>query len=299
MTLQEVLTELGIRFAEGGQHRHVRPGWIGMDCPWCGPGSEKFHLGLNLEGRYGRTATCFRCGPHRIGDSLALASGRPLREVLGLLGNTPGKAPSSALEGRRRAGRVKIPPGLKSALEGPFRGYLAGRGFDPEGVVSLWGVKALSGDAGRLAWRLWIPVRVAGEVVSWTTRAIGKRVPKYLSAGPDEEKLGHKTLLYGADLAPGPAVIVVEGPLDAWAVGPGAVATFGLSVTREQVAAIGKHPLRVICFDAEPEAQVRARLLARELESLPGSTRVVELETGKDPAEADRAELDELRRLLK
>jgi hypothetical protein len=51
-----------------------------------------------------------------------------------------------------------------------------------------------------------------------------------------------------------------------------------------------------VCFDGEPEAQARARTLARTLSLYPGVTWNVKLESGEDPATADQEEIKELRK---
>ncbi len=62
-----------------------------------------------------------------------------------------------------------------------------------------------------------------------------------------------------------------------------------------QLRAIAEFPVRAICFDAEPEAQRRAAALAEQLALFPGQTHVVLLQTGKDAAGADPAEVAEIR----
>jgi DNA primase len=135
---------------------------------------------------------------------------------------------------------------------------------------------------------------LGGETVSWTTRAVGTDPRRYISAAPEQEKVNHKTLLYGEELA-GHAIVVVEGPIDAWAIGPGAVAIMGLHTTPEQIHRIGSHPLRAICCDNEMAALHRAERMACVLQQFPGETYIVQLETGKDPAEAEQGEIDEIR----
>jgi len=188
---------------------------------------------------------------------------------------------------------VKLPSGLQPLLE-PHRAYLKGRGFDPDATAKLWGLRSI-GMSGRLQWRIWIPITLDGELVSWTTRSIGRHTfQRYVSARPDEEVVPHKSVLYGADLARH-AVIVCEGPTDAWRIGPGGCCLFGLNWTAEQVTEIGSFPVRAICFDRGEMS--RARRLASELEGWSGETHVVELESGDDPATADPEELAELREL--
>lgn len=286
--IAEFLQRHRIDFREGGQHRHVRPGWVGFDCPHCGKGSGKFHAGVREDA--GRAA-CWRCGGKRPWELLGDLVGIPwyeVREALVSLDRLPGQRLATVPVGKG----VKYPYGLQPLLA-PHRRYLVGRGFDPDVISLLWGVQSI-GPVGRLSWRLWIPIHSEGKVVSWTTRAIGERDARYVSAAPDEESVHHKTLLYGEDLA-AHAVVVVEGPFDAWRIGPGAVAMLGLKITPEQVSRIGKHPLRAICCDRELSALRRAERLACSLSQYPGETYVVELETGKDPADADQYEVDQIR----
>jgi DNA primase len=160
----------------------------------------------------------------------------------------------------------------------------------------VWGVRGL-GVAGRLSWRLFLPIHLNTEQVSWTTRSVGEVEPgkRYLTAGVKESRMNPKALLYGEDLARH-AIVVVEGPLDAMRIGPGAVATLGLKVSRAQVLRMSKYPVRVVLFDSEPQAQRTARKLCRDLEVFPGATYRVEVESGKDPGECSQGEIDEIRK---
>ena len=290
MNIQEILDQYGIAYKTGGEHRHVRQGWIGVNCPWCGHGSiDGFHLGINLINNY---AVCWRCGYHRMGDVLAELLRISLPEALNLLG-TAERAGGSPEKAVRPPGRVKLPQGLQR-LRRSHRAYLVERGFDPAEIVRLWGVQGISINA-RLSWRLFIPIHQRGEIVSWTTRSIGGyNTERYISASPDEESVPHRDILYGADYARH-SVVVCEGPTDVWRIGPGAVATLGLGYSRWQLLAIAEYPVRAICFDREPAATKRAKKLAGELTAFPGLTTVIELQTGDDAADADAGEVAEIR----
>jgi len=172
--------------------------------------------------------------------------------------------------------------------------YLIKRGFDPVITEKLWGVKGIS-LSSRLAWRLWIPIYYRGELVSWTTRDINDNSGlRYISASKDEEKIPHKNLLYGEDLAHH-AIIIHEGPLDAWKTGPGGVAIMGLLWTPAQFQKMIQYPVRVVCFDNEIEAQKRADKLANELKCYPGETHIIQIESGEDVAAASEEEVAEIR----
>jgi DNA primase len=170
------------------------------------------------------------------------------------------------------------------------------RGFDPGKVIETWGVRGI-GITAALSWRLWIPIHYKGEVVSWTTRGLGSGRSRYMTAKPSQEKMHHKELLYGEDYCdPHRGVIVHEGPIDVWATGEGSVATMGLTYTKAQVLRLAKYPVRAVCFDAEPAASRRASQLATALADFPGTTHIVHLESGKDPAEITFLEREQLRR---
>jgi len=288
MDLSAILTELHVPFKMVGEHEHTRVGWIQIDCPNCSPRSNHFRLGINLAHGY---CNCWQCGRLHLTDVLMEISQQSYHVVHELLGQTHWQrvAPKT----RTVRGRLKLPRGIQE-LQPPHRRYLRQRGFDPDEIVRLWRVCAL-GITSELSWCLWIPITHNDEVVSWTARTIGDRsAARYINAKSTQETIPAKNLLYGADYARH-AIVICEGPIDVWAIGPGAVAVMGLSYTRSQLVAMSKYPVRAICFDAEPDAQKRARKLARELQVFPGETHTVELESGKDAAEADPKEIEGLR----
>jgi len=285
--IRHILEDLGVHYADSG-HKHGRLGWVQVDCPWCGTGTDKFHLGISLE--TGASA-CWRCGKKNTAAVLAHYTGKSrsrMREIL----DTATLAPVP----HRPTGTYTPPHGVCAMLPGHMA-YLRGRGLDPHDMANLWGVRGtgrLGGEHRHLSWRLFIPITYHGAVVSWTTRSIKRVGQRYLSASMAEEAIPHKHILYGADYARH-AIIVHEGPLDVWATGPGAVATCGIAVTDAQIMAMSRYTMRVVCFDNESEAQARARALCANLAMFPGETHNVVLETGADAAEADKAEIRELR----
>lgn len=285
MTLPELLTELGIPFMPAGSHHHVRPGWTGADCPRCSPRSSRWRLGIRDDGRAGQ---CWQCGKVSVYEVLCELTTAPRGRVVELLRSLSGSVSIEPVVTRGKLQLPKAGPLLK-----PHRDYLRRRGFDPDEIADRYGVLGI-GVAKRLAWRLLLPVTLHDQIVSWTTRSLRSDGLRYISASPGEETLPLKSLLYNEDNA-GHAVIVVEGPIDVWAIGDGAVCTFGTAYTREQASRISRFARRVIVFDNEPGAQRQARKLCRELRCFPGETVNVVL-SGKDAAESSRKEINELRR---
>lgn len=269
-------------------HEHCRPGWIQIDCPYCSPGWGHFRMGFCT---YSPHFHCWACGHHQ---TLA---------VLSIITNLDWNTCKKLFDGvevdtryvPERAKDLINPKGL-SDLASPHANYLKGRGFDPKDLVSKWQIKSIS-VAPRLQWRIYIPIVYQGQVVSWTTRAIidAEGVLRYQSAAAYEETVNHKDLLYAEDLARN-AIIICEGPLDVWKIGPGAVATFGTGYTKAQVNKMVRYPVRVVCFDAQKDAQDQARKLCRELEVFPGDTYNVVLDSAKDAGAASVEELQELRK---
>jgi hypothetical protein len=288
MKVIDLLQQFNIPYKEHGEHHHTASGWVQIDCPWCSEDWGHFRLGIHLTWP---RAHCWTCGGHGLVETIRALTGLPwdkCRELTGgidreFVGGTP-------------RGKLILPNGV-GPLKRAHTKYLKSRGFDPDEISKLWGVMGI-GQGSSLPWRLFIPVHLNGEVVSWTTRSLTNDGLRYISAGSNEEALPAKHLLYGADLCSN-SVVVHEGPTDVWRTGPGAVATLGVSFSTAQLKRLSRFVLRVICFDGEPPAQQRALRLQRDLGVFPGETINVVLTTGKDPASCEGWEIRKLRRMLK
>lgn len=234
-------------------------------------------------------ASCWRCGSRR------------MSEVLWLLTDKRVGLKSSGLEyhhtkRERLTGAYKPLSGL-GPMTDIHKGYLLHRGYDWEIVENFWRVQATRHRWDSFLWRLFIPVYLDGQPVSWTTRSIAKDPGlRYISASEDEEAISHKTLLYGEEHCD-QTVIVVEGPLDVWAVGPGAVCTFGTAFTPQQLNRLAKYSRRILVYDAQGDTAGERAVegLGAALAMLPGTTDIVKLTTGSDPGSASCDELMELR----
>lgn len=285
MTLRDLLLEHRIPFAPAGHH-HITPGRIQVDCPLCSPNQRRWRLGIHESGRY---LHCWSCGRVPAANTLAELLNIPIGDVIRVLDAIiPQKRPET-----QSRGKLTLPDGLCN-LKGVHKDYLQARGFNPDEIASLWGVQGI-GIASRLTWRLFIPIQLGKKTVSWTTRALtDKSSAKYVSAKPEEESVSLKSVLYGEDMLQH-AAIIVEGPADAWRVGPGAVATLGATFTTAQIVRLIKYPIRVVCYDNDTTGRKKAKELTALLSPYPGETYNVCLETGKDPASASEKEVQKLR----
>lgn len=291
MNIVEILDELEIPYQESGHH-HCREGWVQIDCPLCSFGQEKWKCGLNLTYNY---ANCWQCGSMKLEYVLVNSiSGLEQSHVKNLLKDIK----VGSIITKEREGRLELPNRLLPLLN-LHRRYLKERKFDPDELEKRWGLMALGQRNDNLAWSIFIPVHKYGNIVSWTTRAIDKSVsPRYMYARDSQSTLPAKSLLYGEDFARN-TIIVVEGPFDVWRIGPGAVALFGTGFSNKQVERISRYPKRIICLDSELAAQRQAKKLAESLSPFPGETKIIELETGKDPDSASKKEIQELRSMLR
>lgn len=287
MNIDEILRQYNVEAKHVGEHEHARAGWLQVDCPKCSPKSGRFRLGINLHYVY---ANCWNCGPVNLASVLHQLTGQSYFKCKKWIsGFTRFHLRPEATSSK---GELVV-PSVVGDLKPPHRAYLRKRGFKPDHIKALWGVRGI-GPSAKYGWRIWIPIQYRGQVVAWTSRAISNAVsPKYLTAKPTQCAMNLRQLLYGIDYAR-QTIIVCEGPIDAWRIGPGAVATLGLGFSSAQVELMRKYPRRVICFDSTPDAQRRAKALAQRLK-ITGETHVVELETGKDAAEASEQEIAEFR----
>lgn len=288
MTAEEILEDLNVEFLREGHH-HCRPGWIQLDCPFCGKGAKKYHLGWNLIGGY---TNCWKCGGHSAQAVLiALGLNRDKAAEIGraITLGTP-------ITHERTRVSYTPPAGIGKILD-PHKKYLRDRGFDPKEIKRLWQIQGI-GISLRLNWRIFIPIILDGEAVSWTSRSIDpKAKQRYLSASAEQERINHKHLVYGQDFCRH-SVIVCEGPMDAWRIGPGAGALFGTAFSTAQVKRLIQHPNRYIVFDNEPRAQEQAEELASQLSVFPGTTENIILDAS-DPGSASDKEIRALRRIAK
>lgn len=289
MTFAELLEDLGVPTAdENNPHQGI--GWVNFDCPFCGRNSNSFHMGYNLAGGY---CNCWKCGGHKTVNVLMELSGKSFRECQQILNNLDTESPISAPK-IAHTGRLRIPQCVGPMQKAHYE-YLDSRRHNPHEIKRLWNVGGIGIAPGLFSWRLFIPIRYQFETVSWTTRAIGKRAaPRYINASTAQESMSAKTLLYGEEYCQH-TIIVCEGVFDAWRIGPGAVATLGMSFSQAQVLRISKYARRVICFDNSFDAQARAKELCRLLMSFPGETLRVNL-SGKDPDTSPETEIEELRK---
>lgn len=288
MTIQELLQNLGVEFVESG-NKHCRPGWIQLrNCPFCG--SSSYHLGYRFSPGY---FNCWKCGGHHVIPTLQKL-GVSHRDAQEFFHDKTGTLQPPQIEKVRTGYRE--PKGV-GELHPIHRAYLRGRGFNPYHIEKVWGIRGI-GIAHALSWRVFIPARHREVKVSWTSRSVGATPTlRYISAKPTEETICLKHLVYGLDFCRH-SIVIVEGPFDAWRIGPGAGALFGMNYSANQIQKLIQIPHRFVCFDSAPEAQRKARELAEQLSAFEGTTENILIDA-KDPGEASPREINLIRKVAR
>jgi DNA primase len=191
---------------------------------------------------------------------------------------------------------VDLPGG---PLTGVYRRYLRHRGFRPSEVAEHYGVRG-GPVVGAWRYRLIIPIVFGGRIVSFQGRDVtGHSDIKYKTLEVEKSVVDAKSMLYGLDDVPGDTVAVVEGVMDAWRIGPGAAATFGVGMTDAQTRLLARRFRRVtFVFDPEPAAQRRAERYAADLASMGLTVNVLDTELDHDPGSMSTDEVRDLRREL-
>lgn len=248
--------------------------WLALRCPWCH--DEEQHAAIK-DGK--NWLYCWRCGGHPLADSVAKLSTKPEHEVRTLLRqllrDTDVDILRPIVKRANAPDAVKWPAQCHDGLGHAHAHYLKKiRGFkNPRRIAALWSLRSTDMSERGWSWRIVAPFFIPGEesAVACQGRTLSDAVePRYRSLDDERCVIPVKHLLYGEDLVPGESVIVVEGPIDAWKVGPGAVSCSGTGWTREQLMRLSRFSNRFICFDNEPTAQEKAEELAATLSALDG-----------------------------
>lgn len=281
---EAILNQLNIPYWTSGKNNVE--GCLTIHCPCCpedDPDPSR-HGNLNPEtGSY----SCWRCkGSHpavviaRAGRISVTAASNLIRKY------KTGIAVSKKLE-VQMAESISLPG--SPIPQDVHRKYLEGRGFDIDELCFYRGIKftGMMEKWNGVDWgfRIIIPVYDRkNNLVSFQGRALFKQQePRYLFPPKERQVRDCKTLLYGAEICKlDEPVIVVEGVMDAWKLGPGAVCTFGSSVTSEQVYELSRYRKVYLAFDNEPAAKEHALEVAKQLSSLGTEAFLVDTDFGEN-----------------
>lgn len=280
MDLIQFYKDYGIFYATEG-HKHCREGWVNIECPFC-VGNEGMHLGYNLEEDY---FVCWRCGWKSTTDVIskllkvskddAKAILRRYERHIVLKDKTLVKSKTGALSYEK----------IGESCTEKHKRYLKKRKYDAEYVIKEFQLRGTGPftllDGLNYSHRIIVPIFWNGHEVSFVSRDItGKHSLRYITCPTKREIIEHKHILYGhPETFKRDSCIVVEGVFDVFRFGIGAVATFGIKYTQEQVKLLSTHFNKVfVVYDDDPQAVISARKLASELRFRGVSSKVIEIE---------------------
>lgn len=287
----------GIDYSDGeSQHKHCRPGWINIECLFC-TGNPGLHLGYNEMSGYFR---CWRCGYHSIDEVLKALLGVPwskAKDVKTFYGGKTGRQ-IPVFSPKYKDVKVALPEGT-GPLKRRHKQYLRERGFNPKILEDIWNICG-TGGYGKYKERIIAPIYYKGELVSYQGRDItGKSDIRYKACRKDDEKILHQEVIYGHDLTDKHSIVLVEGIIDAWRLGPGAGATFGLGISSGQLKILSKYKNIFTCRDfTDPQAIKEAEMITAELSLLGCNVEMIWIEEGTDPGDMKQEDADWLMREL-
>ncbi len=240
---------------------NVGKDFIGIRCPFCGDTFS--HGGFNIKESY---YTCHICKGTWLPKVIAILAKVAINEAIKII-----KKYSSGEEYVKKDTHHKyiseiIYPPRTGPLTDKAKQYLISRNFDPDHLVSEWGILS-TGNIGNFKFRILAPIYLRGQLVSYQCRDItGNNIP-YKGCPIEESVYFLKYTLYGFDKAVlKKRCVVVEGLTDNWRLGPGAVATFGKNFTPRQALMLAKFFDKIfLLYDPEDQAQEQADKLYHQL----------------------------------
>ena len=219
--MQQLLLDYKVPFSSSGAE--ISKDWIGIQCPFCG--DDKWHLGYNQKKNL---LTCWRCGPKKIFPTLKILLGLPGEQISRIMKKYGCETVEEHKEWQGAASLIM--PAEFGPLKRKHREYLESRGFEPDDIISKWGILGTGNSAKGYANRIIIPIYQQGKLVSFHSRDItGEAVTPKKACRMEDEVVHFKDTLYGYDRCKSNTVIVSEGPFDVWRWGYGAVCTWELS----------------------------------------------------------------------
>ncbi len=273
--------------------KHARPGWIQVKCPQCS-GHPGWHGGFNTDAAY---YNCWRCGHTWYPKIIAALLKVSIPKAKDLIKPYLSGEQIQEFKTRQYVDQIQYPPDT-GPMNKKQRQYLESRNFDPEQLEVEWELKGV-GKYGPYKGRILAPIRLHGDLISYQTRDItDKARAKYMACPEDEEVYHHQYSLYGIDKCHGKIVVVVEGMTDVWRLGIGAVGSFGIDYSPQQVLMLGRKFTRVfVFFDKEDQAQEKAEQMAYDLEKFNTETEILSAEKG-DPGDMPDEDAKKLMRAL-
>jgi len=295
MDIIQLYKDYGIDYKTEG-HKHCRPGWVNIECPFC-TGNPGYHLGTPITGG---PFHCYRCGkkyPSQVIVKLLNVSEFEAKKLLiEYIGTSViKKAPEATINLKP----FKYPSNT-TELTKKHKIYLEKRKFDPDKLIAEWsllgtGIYSVLDEADYRN-RIIAPIEWNNQTVSFQGRDItNNSTEKYKACPKSREIIHHQHILYGKQECWNDRIgIGVEGITDVWRFGYKSFGVYGIEYTNYQVKEICRHFDRIaICFDGgEIQAKQKADELVAELRFR--GKEAFRVDIIGDPGSMDQSEADYL-----
>jgi len=256
-SIQEFLKEYNIPYWERG--KNVARGYVNIQCPYCGDRSN--HLGIHKQSH---KTSCYKCGGHSLIKTLEILTKLPYSEIREIISKFHVGFPEEKIHKPVKGALEQYFKFFNKDLPEPYFNYLAKRGFDPYYLQEHYGVISC-GNMTKFKFRIIIPIFMDNQIVSFSARDItGQAINKYDSPSDNENLIPRDRLVYNLNHLEGDTVLIVEGPIDVWKIGDGAVATLSTKFTNAQLLLLLKKGIKnlFVLYDPENPAQEQAQKLA-------------------------------------
>jgi len=286
------LEEHDIEFHTSG--KNVTRGWVEVNCPYCGDPS--FHLGINLNTGLHH---CWRCGekgsPEKLIKRFLNISFKQAKQIVEEFGTTTSPTSQPVIN----ANEIIFPKGMYTGKSLPYahKEYLVKRRFDPDHIIDKHQIGGCLHIGGEFAHRIIIPIIMDGQVTSYTGRDIsGLQKTKYKHLTNEKSIVSVKDSIYNIDSVTNKCIIV-EGVFDAWRIGDGCIALFGVEYTSRQLNTLFAKNLEEAFVLFDSDAITKANKLGNVLSTFIPKVTILELSEG-DPSDMNEKETKEIRELL-
>ena len=254
------LQDYNIPFKERAPN--LKKGNIGVNCPFHD--DIDYYAAFIMDGD-NVGFNCWKCGGFSLWNVIQQFTKAYPKNVLEKYGHVPKAKKQISIE-KNEVQSIVVPGG---ELQQCHKDYLTSRNFDSDWLRLKYKLKGTTYDTD-YPYRIIIPIIYGGRIVSYTSRDYtNKQKIRYKACSEDLEIIHHKHLLYNLDNCLHRKGIMVEGLFDVFRLGNNSFASFGTSVTNEQLYLIKERfDLVYLLFDNETKAIQKAEHYADMLDSV-------------------------------
>ena len=256
------LADYGIdSFTEGV---NCQEGWVNICCPLCDDKSN--HGGFEL---FSMHYNCWRCGSSSVQwviKTLLNSTYTKAKEIIDIYDSDDITNVKIELK--------KIPFFIPDdGIDIQHRIYLEERGYNPNNLIDKYSLLG-TGKIGKYAYRIVVPIFYKNRIISWQSRSIIGREPRYLNCPKNVEMIPAKSILYNLNHCFLRRVIVVEGVFDVFRFGDNCCSVLGTGFTGKQVNLLDELFDEIFIY-FDPGAEEKAEQLGCELSMLGNQVEII------------------------